>query len=135
MKHEFTTKVYYGDTDSYGVVWHGSYIKWFEKGRCDFCENLGMSHTELFEQDIAMPVAKMSFKFKNFAKIDDTIVVETKISKLSPLCITFEQTIKNKESGAVCVCAEYDIITVNKQGKLYRRIPEIIKTKLEKAIK
>ena len=26
MKHTFEQKVYYSDTDAYGVVWHGSKI-------------------------------------------------------------------------------------------------------------
>ena len=41
MKHIFETKVYYADTDAYGVVWHGTYLRWMEKGRVDLCDMLG----------------------------------------------------------------------------------------------
>ena len=38
MKNIFETIIYYADTDAYGVVWHGAYLRWMEKGRCDFSE-------------------------------------------------------------------------------------------------
>ena len=42
MKNIFETKVYYSDTDAYGVVWHGAYLRWLEKGRADLCNTLGL---------------------------------------------------------------------------------------------
>jgi len=47
MKHIFEQQVFYSDTDAYGVVWHGSYLRWLEMGRVCFCEQLGLSLVEL----------------------------------------------------------------------------------------
>ena len=33
MKNILEEKVYYADTDAYGVVWHGTYLRWMEKGK------------------------------------------------------------------------------------------------------
>ena len=134
MKNIFETNIYYADTDAYGVVWHGAYLRWMEKGRCDFSEALGFNLAELVKQDIALPVANMNVKYKASAKLNDKLVVETWISKLTPLCVTFSQSIKNKETEQVYVLADFDVVAVNNQGKLYRRIPEILKTKLEEAM-
>ena len=134
MRNEFIQKIYYADTDAYGVVWHGAYLRWMEKGRCDFCEDLGFNLVELVKKDIALPVAHMNVKFKASAKLKDVLVVETWISKLTPLCVTFTQTIKNRDTGVTYIVAEFDIVAVNNEGKLYRRIPEILKTKLQEAM-
>lgn len=134
MINQFVQKIYYADTDAYGVVWHGAYLRWMEKGRCDFCEDLGFNLTELVKQDIALPVANMNVKFKASAKLNDILIVETKISKMTPLCITFSQTIKNKDTDKVYILADFDIVAVNNDGKLYRRIPEPLKTKLQEAM-
>ena len=56
MKHTFEQKVYYSDTDSYGVVWHGSYLRWLEMGRVELCNEMGLNINELHAQDIALPV-------------------------------------------------------------------------------
>ena len=38
MKHYLEQTVYYGDTDSYGVAWHDSYINWMEEVESNFAE-------------------------------------------------------------------------------------------------
>ena len=44
------------------------------------------------------------------------------------------ESIKNKETGTTYILADFDVVAVNNQGKLYRRIPEQLKTKLEEAM-
>ena len=134
MKNVFETKIYYADTDAYGVVWHGAYLRWMEKGRCDFSETLGFNLAELVKQDIALPVASMNVKFKASARLNDVLIVETWISKLTPLCVTFSQKITNKDTGMVYILADFDVVAVNNDGKLYRRIPEQLRVKLQEAM-
>ena len=69
MKHTFEQKVYYSDTDAYGVVWHGSYLRWLEMGRVEYCEDLGLNLIELEKQDIVMPVTNMNIRYKANANI------------------------------------------------------------------
>ena len=134
MKNIFEQKIYYADTDAYGVVWHGAYLRWLEKGRCDFSEELGFNLAELVKQNIALPVANMNVKFKASAKLNDVLIVETWVSKLTPLCATFSQLIKNRDTNKIYIQADFDVVAVNNDGKLYRRIPEQLKTKLEEAM-
>ena len=70
MKHTFEQRVFYADTDCYGVVWHGSYLRWLERGRVELCEQLGHSLLKLTEeQDILLPVINMNVKYKMSAKL------------------------------------------------------------------
>ena len=77
MKKQFEQKVYYGDTDAYGVAWHGSYIHWLEKGRTDFLEDIGFSAKTLMEKDIATPLANLNIKYKLFAMLDDDLIIDS----------------------------------------------------------
>lgn len=126
MEHIFEEKVYYADTDAYGVVWHGTYLRWMEKGRVLFCENLGLNLSELTKNDIALPVATINVKYKASARLDNEIVISTKVTKISPLAITFTQTISEKSTGKVFVVADIVIVAISNAGKLYRRLPDII---------
>ena len=49
MKNIFEQRVFYSDTDSYGVVWHGSYLRWLEMGRVYWTEMKGLSLIDLVE--------------------------------------------------------------------------------------
>lgn len=124
MKHIFEQKVYFSDTDNYGVVWHGSYLRWMEMGRIDYCTQLGYTLKGLEKLDILLPVSSINIKYKASAKLEDIAVIETEISDFSGLTATFKQVIKSKETGKVYTSADVIIVAVHQDGKLYRRIPE-----------
>ena len=133
MKHEFTQKVYYADTDAFGVVWHGSYLRWLEAGRVELCEKLGFNLADLEKKDIVLPVTNMNVRYKASAKIDHELIIETTISKVTPITIVFNQTIKDKNTGTLYIQAEFEIVAINNKGKLYRRLPQELKDAFERA--
>ena len=98
MKHILEQTAYYADTDSYGVVWHGTYLRWMEQARVEFCRELGIDLISMKENDIVIPVTNINIRYKASAKIDDKVLVETKIIKISPLTVTFSQIIRHKET-------------------------------------
>ena len=124
MKHAFNTKVYYSDTDAYGVVWHGSYLRWLEMGRVLLCEQAGYKLSELEQADIVLPVAELNVKYKNSAKLEDEILIETQVVDHGKFYITFLQTIKDEKSEKVYIEATVKVVAINKSGKLYRSLPE-----------
>ncbi len=126
MKHEFEQKVYYSDTDAYGVVWHGSYLRWMEAGRVEFCEMLGHNLVDLEAQSIVLPVVNLNVKYKNSARLNDKIIIQTSINKFSNLSVTFEQKIISKESGKTFIEAFVDVVAIDNNGKLYRKMPQIL---------
>lgn len=134
MKHSFETIVYYADTDAYGVVWHGSYLRWMERGRVDFCAQLGLDLVELKNLDVVLPVTNMNVRYKSSAKLNETVIVETWLEKTSPISVTFKQTVKSKETNKICIEAVFDVVAVNNEGKLYRRLPELLMQKIEKGL-
>ncbi len=73
----------------------------------------------------------MNVRYKASAKLDDRIVIETQIAKVSPVTITFAQTIKNAQTGQVFIIADFETVAVNNNGKIYRRMPEILKNAFE----
>lgn len=134
MKHILEQTVYYADTDSYGVVWHGTYLRWLEQARVEFCRELGIDLVYMKENDVVIPVTNINIRYKASAKLDDKVLVETEITKISPLTITFTQVIKHKETEKVFTVSEVEVVAVNGEGRIYRRIPEVLKTACEKAM-
>ncbi len=136
MKHIFEQRVFYADTDSYGVVWHGSYLRWMEMGRVYWTEMVGWNLVDLKENhDIVIPVAGVNIKYKLSAKVDDTAVIETELLSFNGLTAVFKQVIRNKETQKIYTEAEVTIVAVNREGKLYRRMPEILANVFERELK
>ena len=126
MENIFCEKVYYSDTDAYGVVWHGAYLRWLEKGRVLFCEDLGLNLSDLSRKDIALPVTSINLKYKSSARLNDIVMITTKILKKTGFSLTFSQTVTNPENKKVYVSAEVTVVSISNEGKLYKRFPEIL---------
>ena len=134
MKHIFKQTVYYGDTDAYGVAWHGSYLRWMEQARVEFCRNIGIDLVKMREKDVAIPVTNLNIRYKASALLDEKITVETEITKITPILVQFTQTIKNMATEKIYTIGTVDVVAVNNQGKIYRRIPDILRIPCEKSM-
>lgn len=135
MEHIFEQQVFYSDTDAYGVVWHGSYLRWLEMGRVFYCEQLGLDLNSLKENDIVIPVTNLNVRYKASAKLNDKLIIKTKVSKITPLSMTFEQIITNASTNQTYIQAYVDVVAINNSGKLYRRLPDVLKTAFENSMK
>ena len=135
MIHELEQKVYYADTDAYGVVWHGAYLRWLEMGRVLWCEAMGHNLSDLKANDILLPVVNLNVRYKASAKLDDEIIILTWIEKFNHLSVTFKQAIKSKTTGKTFIEAEIEVVAINNAGKLYRRMPQILVDVFERALK
>ena len=136
MKHIFEQKVYFADTDNYGVVWHGTYLRWTEAGRVEYCKiATGKTLKELESMDILLPVSSINIKYKASAKLEDVVVIETEISDFNGLTATFKQTVKSEQTGKIFVTADVVIVAVHQDAKLYRKIPEPLYSAFEREFK
>lgn len=135
MKHIFEQKVFYSDTDAYGVVWHGSYLRWLEMGRVGICEMLGHNLIDLKDKDIVLPVVNLNVKYKMSAKLNDVVVTETEISEFNGFTVKFKQIIRSKETGKVCIDADVSVVAIDNNGKLYRKMPEILAKSFDEVLK
>ncbi|MGU3576999.1 tol-pal system-associated acyl-CoA thioesterase [Brucellaceae bacterium C25G] len=122
--HRLLARVYYADTDFSGVVYHGRYLEFFERGRTDFLRLKGVHHTELaagsLGEELVWVVRRMEIDFKSPAKIDDLLVIETKVADITGARIHMQQQI-TCEDNLLC-SALVEAVMITKQGKP-RRFP------------
>ena len=117
MEHKFEQKVYYADTDAYGVVWHGAYLRWLEMGRVMWCEKTGNNLIDLKNNDILLPVTNINVRYKASARLNDDVVITTKIEKFNGFCVTFKQQVLSKETGKMFIDASVDVVAIHEGVK------------------
>jgi acyl-CoA thioester hydrolase len=105
-----------------------------EQARVEFCRELGIDLVSMKENDVVIPVTNINIRYKASAKLDDKIAIETTITKISPLTVTFNQIIKNRENDKVYTISDVEVVAVNSEGRIYRRMPEVLKTACEKGM-
>ena len=134
MKHTFEQQVFYSDTDAYKVVWHGSYLRWFEMGRVLWCEQLGSKLSDFEKNGIVMPVTNINISYKTPAMLEDIIIIETELEKYTSLYAIFKQKIFNKKTNKLLTEAMVTVVAVDENGKLYRKMPQCLIDLFEKSL-
>jgi acyl-CoA thioester hydrolase len=100
---QINCRVYYEDTDSGGIVYHASYLKFAERGRTEFLRAAGFDHAGLKDkQRIVFAVAEMSVVFKSPARLDDMLTVETSVVGLSGARVDMLQQVKFQDGALSC---------------------------------
>jgi acyl-CoA thioester hydrolase len=116
-EHQVQVRVRYSETDQMGVVYHGSYIPYFEIGRVEWLRNKGISYKSLEESGIALPIASMTLNYKKSAKYDDLLTIKTKFKKYSGVKIEFDCEIRS-ENEELLTIAHFILVFVDiKNGK------------------
>lgn len=113
--HLLPIRVYYEDTDFTGLVYHGSYVRFLERGRSDFLKAIGVGHADLLADDrpTAFVVAELSLRYLTPARIDDALVVRTAYEALrGPRLIIRQAIVRGEarlcEAAVTAVCIRLD---------------------------
>ena len=126
MKHENFVKIYHHDTDCYGVVWHGAYLKWFEIGRVDLSQMVGIDFKVLDEMGILLPVVELNCRYKSPGRLMDELCIITELKELRVASVTFFHTVVNSKTGSILNNAASTVVTTDVNGKLMRKMPDYL---------
>jgi len=120
LTHLLPVRVYYEDTDFTGVVYHGNYARYFERGRSDFLRMAGINHAELLARDdpMAFTVTRLALDFRAAARIDDGLLVRTRYETIRGPRLIIGQTIVR---GQTVICeAEVQAACIGLDGRVRR---------------
>ncbi len=121
--HTLPVRVYFEDTDAGGIAYHGSYVRWCERGRSDFLRLLGTDARRLIDgsddlEPAGFIVRRMTFDFFKPARMDDVLEITTRVLDLGGASVKLSQVITRI---AVTVCeAEVVLVLVATSGKPLR---------------
>lgn len=123
VRHVLPVRVYFEDTDFSGLVYHGSYVRWCERGRSDFLRLLGNDHRALEagvegREPAAFVVRRMRIEFLKPAYIDDVLEVETRVAEVGAATLTLQQSVAR--AGVPLFEAEVMVVLVSRSGKPQR---------------
>jgi acyl-CoA thioester hydrolase len=126
-RHVLPVRVYFEDTDAGGIVYHAAYIRFAERGRTDFLRLMGTDARQMIDgSDSKVPAAfvvrRMNCDFFRPGRMDDLLVVETRVKELGGASVTLLQTIlSGTEANAKRLFeAEVTVVLVSMSGKPLR---------------
>ena len=125
MNDLFQIRVYYADTDAGGVVYHASYLSFYDRARTEFLRNLGVEHNELSKMDRVFAVRKINVEYLQPAVIDEILYINTAVNAKAKSHITIAQSIYNENHDLINSC-EVLLVFVDTTRKRPAGIPNNI---------
>jgi acyl-CoA thioester hydrolase len=88
-----------GETDMMGIVHHGHYVDYFERGRLEYMRRRGLSYKDFVGRGLHMPVIELNVRYKKPAYFDDLISVETRLAALTRVTVRFDYVLRRPVTG------------------------------------
>lgn len=93
--HLFPVRVYFEDTDLSGVAYHANYLRWMERARSAMLRAAGVDQRAAFEGgEGAYAVRDLHIGYLAPARLDDTLVVETRLVAIRAASVDIQQRVR-----------------------------------------
>lgn len=102
MRSELTLDVRYYETDQMGIVHHSNYIRYFECGRLDLLEKVGLPLHVIEKTGVMLPVISVDCRYKTPAKLGDRLKVVTSIDSVPMAKLHIRNEVYNQNDVLLC---------------------------------
>jgi acyl-CoA thioester hydrolase len=103
MSFRWPIRVYYEDTDAGGVVYHASYLRFFERARTEFLRSLGFEQDDLRTRyGILFAVRSMQIEYVKAARFNEMLWVSVQVEQLKSASLSFKQLAMRQDDQLVC---------------------------------
>lgn len=132
--HRLAVRVYFEDTDAGGILYHGSHMRFFERGRTEFLRDLGISQSLTADRTdpnaLLFVVRRFAIEYKKPGFLDDLLTVETEIGAISGPRFTVTQRLLRGDD--LIAAAEVEVVATGGNGRP-RRLPHSMAALIEGA--
>ena len=115
--HRFSLRVYFEDTDAGGVAYHANYLRWAERARTESLRDIGLPHALMMERHRSLLVVRrIEVAYLRPARLDDAVVVETRVLKAGAASVDVGQDVVAADGGMLArlkvglVCVSQDTL-------------------------
>lgn len=110
---EQTLRVYLEDTDAGGIVYHASWLKFFERARTDWLRQLGIEQSTLGERGgIGFVVRDMYIDFIRPGRLDQLLRTELRLLETRKASLLLHQQAQCVQTGTLLAQAEVRVATI-----------------------
>jgi len=133
MKYDETEiRVRFNEVDSWGMVWHGHYIAWFEVGRMALLRKFGLLPEDFTRMGYRAPVVDLKCTFKESARLDEEILIRTTVLKPTKAALTFQFQVQRKKDGRLLAAGEETQVLLALDGRMLYVIPPDMEERLKR---
>lgn len=118
------------DVDSYRIVWHGHYAKYFELARCKLLCQLEIGYNQLEAIGFFYPVVDLQAKYVQPLHFEQWVVIQAKLTEWQHRLV-IHYRIHDRDSGKLTTKGKTTQVAVSPNGKLLFDTPQPVLDTIE----
>jgi acyl-CoA thioester hydrolase len=131
-RHWYAIRVFYEDTDAAGIVYYANYLKFIERARTEMMRLFAFEHSQIRDSEgINFTVRRCAIDYRRPARLDDRLLVESRIVGLGGASIDIEQTVRSA-GGEPLAQALLKLACMHANGRP-ARLPQGLRQRLQAA--
>jgi acyl-CoA thioester hydrolase len=111
-------QIRFSEVDSMSIVWHGSYVKYFEDGRESFGAKYGLGYMDVYAKGFMIPIVKLDINYKKSLFYGDTAIVKTTFVESPASKIIFNYEIHRKSDNQAIATGQSVQVFMNTKREL-----------------
>lgn len=113
--------VRWSDIDAAGVIFYGTYVRFFEIAESELFRSAGFPYGKLYDRfDCWLPRVKYACEFRSPARLDDLLHIEVWFKRLGDRSMTLAFEVATAQGARVADC---EIVLVCVDRKTFRSMP------------
>ena len=112
-------------------VYYANYLKWFEIGRTEILRQYGYDYSGIEKKDIIVPVVEVKCSYKQSAKYNDVVIINTTIGNIGNSSIMFNYEIIRKKDKKLLAEGYTINVFVDRKTMKSIEIPEELRKALQ----
>jgi len=127
-------EVRFPEVDSYGIVWHGHYLAYFEVARNSLCAAAGLTPAEALALGYKVPIIRAELTLKQSARLDDTLLVAATLRPPETAKLVMDYEVRRLPLGELLAIGTTEQVLLNPAGELLLGFPAPVRTLVERIL-
>lgn len=124
LKASKEIEIRFSELDPMNIVWHGSYMKYFEDAREEFGRKYDFGYMFIYGNGYFAPIVDISFKYKRPILYGMKVRIDIKYCPTESAKIVFEYEIHNVEDESLIATGQSVQVFLDKDYNLVWYVPE-----------
>src|SRR5687768_1916626 len=136
-KFRIDERVRWGDVDAAGIIFYGSYIRFFEIAETELFRAVGLPYGKIFEElNIWLPRVHLECDFHRAAQMDDLLEVSVYVARIGKSSLRFNFEVRKKnEAGDIeeklMATAHFVLVSTDRENLKPLPVPDELRRALE----
>jgi acyl-CoA thioester hydrolase len=130
-KFTIEERVRWGDVDAAGIIFYGSYIRFFEYAETELFRAAGLPYGMMFDElDIWLPRVHLENDFFSAAKLDDLLEVSVFVSSIGNSSLRLDFEVRRNKKPDLIATAHFVLVSVKRDTFEKIPVPEVLRRRL-----